>query len=309
MNEMMMDTRSRRMLELLAQGAGSKLIAKELGYQEGTMRVYLHNLYRKIGVGNKTEAVIWYLRRTGMAGMPAAEEAPQDSASPDDLFGEMALAEGLYAALGVMSRFIGPYGRLWEIGVRLSGEEPDPRKRPQRERARALWNALLGGDFAQGKQVYDVAEGGDVLMESAPDAVLLVSLLAAGGYSAAAEQVAARLTDRRRARLAIPAREVTLVKVLAEAFDPKSTHGLAKLGRLASDRAAPPATRQLAIVLSFHAHRARKDAERARQAAAAIWSEAEEARKDLQAMGDRALGGRPQAATARVGGREKAAAR
>ena len=60
-----LDTRSQRMLELLAQGAGSKLIAKELGYQDGTMRVYLHNLYRKIGVANKTEAVIWFLKRGG----------------------------------------------------------------------------------------------------------------------------------------------------------------------------------------------------------------------------------------------------
>lgn len=306
MNEMMIDTRSRRMLELLAQGAGSKLIAKELGYQEGTMRVYLHNLYRKLGVGNKTEAVIWYLKRTGLAGLPAAEEAPAPEAH-DDLFGEMALAENLYAALGVMSRFTGPYGRVWEIGTRLSGEEVDPRRRPQRERARALWNALLRGDFAHGKQVYDVAEGADVLMESAPDAVILVSLLAAGGYSAAADQVAARLTDRRRARLPISAREVALVRLLAEAFDPKSAQGLAKLGRLASDRASSPATRQLAIVLLFHAHRARRDAERARQAAAAIWSEAEESRKDLHAMGDRSLGGRPLAQS-RAGTREKAAA-
>ena len=152
MTEMMIDTRSRRMLELLAQGAGSKLIAKELGYQEGTMRVYLHNLYRKIGVGNKTEAVIWYLKRTGFAGVPAAEATPEVAAH-DDLFGDMALAENLYSALGVMSRFIGPYGRVWEIGTRLSGEEVDPRKRPQRERARSLWNALLRGDFAFGKQV------------------------------------------------------------------------------------------------------------------------------------------------------------
>lgn len=309
MNDMMMDTRSRRMLELLAQGAGSKLIAKELGYQEGTMRVYLHNLYRKLGVGNKTEAVIWYLKRTGLSGVSAAEEAPP-AVGHDDLFGEMALGENLYAALGVMSRFTGPYGRVWEIGVRLSGDEVDPRKRPQRERARALWNALLKGDFAFGKQVYDVAEGADVLMESAPDAVLLVSLLTAGGYSAAAEQVAARLTDRRRARLAISAREVALVKLLPEAFDSRSAQGLTRLGRVASDRTSSPAIRQLAVVLLFHAHRARKDAERARQAAAAIWGEAEDARKDLQAMGDRALDGRPAGASARTASvREKAAAR
>ena len=65
MKDFVIDTRSQRMLELLAQGAGSKLIAKELGYQDGTMRVYLHNLYRKIGVANKTEAVIWFLKRGG----------------------------------------------------------------------------------------------------------------------------------------------------------------------------------------------------------------------------------------------------
>ena len=69
--EFVIDTRSQRMLELLAQGAGSKLIAKELGYQDGTMRVYLHNLYRKLGVANKTEAVIWYLKRGGSSERPA----------------------------------------------------------------------------------------------------------------------------------------------------------------------------------------------------------------------------------------------
>ena len=308
MAETMIDTRSRRMLELLAQGAGSKLIAKELGYQEGTMRVYLHNLYRKIGVGNKTEAVIWYLKRTGLPAAGIAVETHEPAAVQEDLFGEMALSEGLYAALGVMSRFIGPYGRVWEVGVRLSGEELDPRKRPQRERARSLWNALLAGDFGHGKQVYDVAEGADVLLESAPDAVLLVALLAAGGYSAAAEHVAGRLTDRRRAKLAVSAREVALVKLLAEAFDPKSPQGAARLARLVADRGATPGTRQLAMVLLFHAYRARKDGERARQAANAIWAEAEEARKDLHAMGDRALGARAGAVAVRSGSREKAAA-
>ena len=51
-----MDPRSERMLELLAEGASARVIAKKLGYSEGTMRVYLHNLYRAIGVRNKTEA-------------------------------------------------------------------------------------------------------------------------------------------------------------------------------------------------------------------------------------------------------------
>jgi len=62
------------------------------------------------------------------------------------------------------------------------------------------------------------------------------------------------------------------------------------------------------MVLVFHAYRARKDAERACQAAGAVWSEAEEARRDLHSMGDRPLGGKPAASTARVTAREKAAA-
>ena len=52
------------LLELLAEGASARVIAKKLGYSEGTMRVYLHNLYRAIGVRNKTEAVIWHLHRS-----------------------------------------------------------------------------------------------------------------------------------------------------------------------------------------------------------------------------------------------------
>ena len=49
--------RDRQMLELLAQGASNRSIADSLGYREGTMRVYLHGLYKKLGVGNKTREV------------------------------------------------------------------------------------------------------------------------------------------------------------------------------------------------------------------------------------------------------------
>src|SRR5687768_15225777 len=145
MKEVTLDTRSQRMLELLAQGAGSKLIAKELGYQDGTMRVYLHNLYRKIGVANKTEAVIWFLKRGGSterAGEPALAPARRG----DDLVGEMALAEGLYTTLGVVGCYLGPWGRVWEVGAKLSGEDATVDSETRRARGRALWNALLRGD-------------------------------------------------------------------------------------------------------------------------------------------------------------------
>lgn len=309
MKEVTLDTRSQRMLELLAQGAGSKLIAKELGYQDGTMRVYLHNLYRKIGVANKTEAVIWFLKRGG-----TSDRGPEPAAAPlrrsEDLVGETALAEGLFSTLGVMGAYLGPYGRVWEVGARLSGEEVDAASEGRRARARTLWNALLKGDFAYGKALYDVDEGYATLSSSASDGVLLAALLTAGGYSHAAHQLASKLTDRRRSRPAVPAREAALVDVAFEAFEGKvSGPGLARLQK-ASEGSAPAPSRQLAMVLLFHAARARRDHERARQVANALWSEAESARKELHAMGDHPLGQpRAHSTPAKAPVREKATAR
>jgi DNA-binding CsgD family transcriptional regulator len=57
--------REHRMLDLLAKGGSSAAIATALGYQEGTMRVYLHHLYKKIGVRNKLDAVIWWSEAKG----------------------------------------------------------------------------------------------------------------------------------------------------------------------------------------------------------------------------------------------------
>ena len=310
MKEVTLDTRSQRMLELLAQGAGSKLIAKELGYQDGTMRVYLHNLYRKIGVANKTEAVIWYLKRGGTTGGATSEPVLAPARHGDDLVGEMALAEGLYATLGVMGSYLGPWGRVWEVGAKLSGEDPGQDTDARRARGRALWNALLKGDFAYGKATYDVDEGYAMLSGSASDAVMLAALLVAGGYSHAARQLASKLTDRRRSRPTVPAREAALIEVAFEAFEGKQpAPGLGRLQKSA-EGSAPAPLRQLAMALLFHAARARRDPDRARQVANALWAEAENARKELQAMGDQALNA-PKAAPApsRAPAREKATAR
>ena len=61
MKQLMINDKDVKMLELLAKGASSKEMARDLGFREGTMRVYLHNLYRKLGVKSKTSAVSWYL--------------------------------------------------------------------------------------------------------------------------------------------------------------------------------------------------------------------------------------------------------
>src|ERR1700733_13423634 len=76
MKAVALEARGQRMLELLAEGASARVIARKLGYSEGTTRVYLHNLYRVIGVRNKTEAVIWHLNRTRPASGPRLEAVP-----------------------------------------------------------------------------------------------------------------------------------------------------------------------------------------------------------------------------------------
>jgi hypothetical protein len=277
-----------------------------MGYQEGTMRVYLHNLYRKLGVANKTEAVVWYLQRTGTSVPREGISASAAVASPrtgEDLFGEMAVAEGLYSALGVMGAFVGPFGRVWEVGARLGGEEADPGQEGRRNRARALWNALLQGDFARAKAMYDADDSVAMWMEAPTDAVLYVALLAIGGYSDAARHFAARLTDRRRSYGHLPPRDAALLRTLFEALEGEE----AAIGRLskAAEASGPAAPRQLAQVLLFHVHRCRKDGERARTLANALWAEAEAGRKDLHAMGDRSLGTRATPVPARAATKEK----
>jgi DNA-binding CsgD family transcriptional regulator len=286
MKDVSIDTRSQRMLELLAQGAGSKLIAKELGYQDGTMRVYLHNLYRKLGVANKTEAVIWYLKN-GEPDRPTAGFAVAQVPFLDDPVGQMALADGLYATLGVMGQFLGPWSRVWEVGAKLSGDDLDVP--PEGIRARSLWSALLKGDFAAGKADYEADEGSAFLgQDSKPvsGAVFLAAMLVAGGYSHAARQFISRLKDKRRSGPTLPAREASLLDAALEAFEGKD--GLGRLQKLA-EGTSPAPFRQLAMAMLFHAALLRRDTVLARQVASMLWKEAEAARKELQAVGDTAL--------------------
>ena len=137
MADMNLDEKSLRMLELLSLGSSTREMASRMGYVEGTVRVYLHNLYRKLGVKNRTGAVVWYYSRQRQAGAGAAamDEAPADEAA--EVFGDFALREGLDAALGSMSIFLGPQGRLWEVAMRLKGQALDANARRSRERRRA----------------------------------------------------------------------------------------------------------------------------------------------------------------------------
>lgn len=50
------------LLRLLVDGKSSKQISRSTGYHEGTVRVYLHELYKRLGVRSKTQAAVKALR-------------------------------------------------------------------------------------------------------------------------------------------------------------------------------------------------------------------------------------------------------
>jgi DNA-binding CsgD family transcriptional regulator len=290
------DTRGRQMLELLAEGASARVVARKLGYSEGTTRVYLHNLYKQIGVRNKTEAVIWYLNRTRAQEARPSPALPAPTVGPQPMgpevgiamtLGDMALAEDLHVALGAMGSFIGPYGHVWEAGLRLKGESLDEKLVARRAQSRLVWRALLKGDFAYGKLLNDEGIAERLLQDSPSDVVLVACLLLLGGYSSAFERLSASLLMKRKGAGGITTREAAVLRSVREALD--SEAGIASLHEIASDNGRSPLVKQLAMAALFHVFRIRRDAERASITASALWAEAESARQQLEAMGVKPL--------------------
>ena len=206
------DAKGRQMLELLAQGASARTVAKKMGYSEGTTRVYLHNLYKVLGVRNKTEAVIWLLNRRHQGEVAAVSPPPPPPATVlEEPAAEMAAREGLHAALGVMGTFVGPYSRVWEGHATHKGGTVDAKAQERRAQARELWNALLKGDFAFGKAMHDEGQL-DELAYRAPSEAVIVALMGtvvgivSGVYPARRASAAVKIPRWRSAAQCLPLR-------------------------------------------------------------------------------------------------------
>jgi DNA-binding CsgD family transcriptional regulator len=63
MSQPILTERDDKMLALLAKGFSVRAVADAVGLSYGTTRVYLCNLYGRLGVGNKTQAALWYVQR------------------------------------------------------------------------------------------------------------------------------------------------------------------------------------------------------------------------------------------------------
>lgn len=285
----MLSPKEEQMLALLAQGASTRAVARKLAHSEGTVRVYLHRLYRAIGVRNRTEAVLWHLDRVRAAAAPAAVVA---APLVDESFGGVAAREGLLATLGIMESFLGPYGRMWQAAARLKGAAAEGGEPACRGPARLLWRALLDGDFAYGKDVDDVR------MQEPPkapavDDLLQALLLELGGYSRAADRLASSLA-RAKPGQGVTAREMQLLRALRDVLHRKPGDPLASLQRMTTQPGGAT-LRQMALAALFHVARMGKDHDAACSAANALWADAEAARSQLEAMGVRLV---PRAAAA-----------
>ncbi len=275
------------MLELLSLGISNKAIAAKLGYQHGTMRVYLHHLYRKVGVPSKTAAVVWYVDYRKRHSTPEAQAAAAP-APLDESVGDLALRADLFTALGAMSLFLGGFGKLWQVAERLKGAEPDAAADARRRQSRALWEAFLRGDFSRGKVLYDSGEAAWRVLDSTADGVLLALLLQFGGYSSAAEQVATQLTRMKKGARRLSSRELNLLQSV-RSLEGKGGAALERLHRASVEAPAHTPARHVALAAVYHAYRAAGDYERARKSAEALWAEAEASRRHLEAMGERPL--------------------
>jgi two-component system, NarL family, response regulator LiaR len=57
--------REREVLQMLTEGADNKVIAISLKITANTVEKHLSNIYKKLGVASRTEAVIWWLEKGG----------------------------------------------------------------------------------------------------------------------------------------------------------------------------------------------------------------------------------------------------
>jgi DNA-binding CsgD family transcriptional regulator len=278
-----------KMLELLAQGEPSKEIARKLGYRAGTMRVYLHDLYRKLHVSNKTAAVVWYFDNFRAPPAPAAREQAGSSASLEETVGDMAVRTDLLTALGAMSTLIGPYGKLWHVAGRLKGAKLEGEAEQRARRCRALWEALLRGDFAAGKKRHDQDQATHFTIEAAPERVLLAVLLLLGGYTSAADRVIGPVPRLgRRVPGMLSANERDFLASLRALTEFRRHDGLVALHKAAAPGASEP-LRHVAMAVMHHVYRQQGDSELAGRAAETLWAEAESSESQLEAMGERAL--------------------
>jgi len=69
--------REKQIIPLVLEGKLNKQIAYELHLTEGTIKFYLGQIFRKLGVGNRTALAVWALTHGGDGTQPAPEKSDE----------------------------------------------------------------------------------------------------------------------------------------------------------------------------------------------------------------------------------------
>lgn len=56
-------SREMEVARLVSQGLANKTVAGQLGLREGTVKIHLHNIYRKLGIPNRTRLILSFNRQ------------------------------------------------------------------------------------------------------------------------------------------------------------------------------------------------------------------------------------------------------
>ena len=51
--DLLLTTREKEVVRLVSSGLSNKLVARHLGLREGTVKIHLHNVYRKLRIPNR----------------------------------------------------------------------------------------------------------------------------------------------------------------------------------------------------------------------------------------------------------------
>jgi len=73
--------REREILLLIARGEANKQISRTLGISEKTVKTYCGRIFNRIGVRDRTQAAIWFLKTTDSSGRTAAGAEPDSDAA------------------------------------------------------------------------------------------------------------------------------------------------------------------------------------------------------------------------------------
>jgi two-component system, NarL family, nitrate/nitrite response regulator NarL len=79
-NRVTLTRRERQLIGLLAQGLKNKEIARALGITDGTVKVYLSHLFRKVGANDRFDLALFALRN--LVGATPVESIPQPTGLP-----------------------------------------------------------------------------------------------------------------------------------------------------------------------------------------------------------------------------------